>query len=171
METKKTQKTKKQNGRPSWDEYFIEVMEAISKRGSCDRGKSGCVIVRDKQVVSAGYVGSAAGDDHCDDVGHLMQKRLNPDGSITEHCVRTIHAEQNAICQAAKKGVAIEGSTLYCRMTPCPVCAKMVINSGIKRVVCERRYRDGQEAGRLFKKCGIELVHLKDELQKYAGEK
>lgn len=153
--------------RPSWDEYFMEVMEAISKRGSCDRGRSGCVIVKDKQIVSAGYVGSAVGDGHCDDIGHLFQKRLNADGSISNHCVRTVHAEQNAICQAAKKGVSINGGTLYCRMTPCPVCAKMIINCGIKRVVCQRRYHDGKEAERLFAKAGIALEHIIEEEQSY----
>ncbi len=157
--------------RPSWDDYFMEVMEAISKRGSCDRGRSGCVIVKDKQIVSAGYVGSAAGDDHCDDVGHLFQKRLNADGSVSNHCVRTVHAEQNAICQAAKKGVAIDGATLYCRMTPCPVCAKMIINCGIKRVVCQRRYHDGKEAERLFSRANILLMHMNEEEENYANKK
>lgn len=153
--------------RPSWDEYFMEVMEAVSKRATCDRGRSGCVIAKDKQIVSSGYVGSATGDEHCDDVGHLMQKRLNTDGTISDHCVRTVHAEQNAICQAAKKGISLDGGTLYCRMTPCPVCAKMIINCGIKRVVCERKYHDGVVSEKLFKKCGIKIEHINDELQKY----
>ena len=153
--------------RPDWDEYFMEVMEAISKRASCDRGRSGCVIAKDKQLVAAGYVGSAAGDGHCDDVGHLFQKRLKPDGTISNHCVRTAHAEQNAICQAAKKGVSINEATLYCRMTPCPVCAKMIINCGIKRVVCQKKYHDGKESEKLFKKCGVELKHFSEEEEKY----
>ena len=165
--TKLTKSPRRKNTRPSWDEYFMAVMEAISKRSTCDRGRSGCVITKDKQVVSAGYVGSAAGDDHCDDIGHLMQKRLNTDGSISQHCVRTIHAEQNAICQAAKKGIAIDGGTLYCRMTPCPVCAKMIINCGIKRVVCQRRYHDGKEAERLFRKCSVKIIHLSSEEEQY----
>lgn len=153
--------------RPKWDDYFMEVMEAISKRGSCDRGRSGCVIVKDNHILSAGYVGSAAGDDHCDEVGHQFQKRINADESISNHCVRTVHAEQNAICQAARKGISIDGATLYCRMTPCPVCAKMIINCGIKRVLCQRRYHDGKEAERLFKKCKVKLEHLFDEEQEY----
>jgi dCMP deaminase len=153
--------------RPTWDEYFMEVMESVSKRSTCERGRSGCVIVKDKQIVATGYVGAAAGDDHCDDVGHQFQKRLNKDGSISNHCVRTVHSEQNAICQAAKKGASIDGGTLYCRMTPCPVCAKMIINCGIKRVVCQCRYQDGGEAVVLFKKCGVELEHFSDELMRY----
>lgn len=153
--------------RPTWDEYFMQVMEAISKRSTCDRGRSGCVIVRDNQILATGYVGSAAGDDHCDDVGHMYQKRYHEDGTVSEHCVRTVHAEQNAICQAAKNGIAVNGATVYCRMTPCPVCAKLLINSGIKRVVCEKSYHDGLEAQRMFKKCGVQLEALSKELQQY----
>lgn len=154
--------------RPSWDEYFIEVMEAVSKRSTCDRGRSGCVIVKNKQILATGYVGSAAGDDHCDKVGHLYQKRIHEDGSITEHCVRTIHAEQNAICQAAKQGISIDGSTTYQRMTPCPVCARMLVNSGVKKVICQRKYHDSAESERLLKKCGVEIVYLSEDVQKYS---
>jgi deoxycytidylate deaminase len=107
----------KKYDRPSWDDYFMEVMEAISKRATCDRGRSGCVIVKDKQILVTGYVGSPKGLPHCDEVGHQFKKMINEDGSISEHCVRTVHAEQNAICQAAKRGIAIDGATLYCRMT------------------------------------------------------
>lgn len=157
--------------RPTWDEYFMTMMEAISLRSTCDRGRSGCVITKDHQVLATGYVGSAAGDEHCDDVGHLFQKRLNPDGTTSNHCVRTVHAEQNAICQAAKSGVALQGATLYCRMTPCPVCARMIVNCGIKRVVAQRRYHDGKYAEDLFAKCGVTIEHLLDELQQYDKQK
>jgi dCMP deaminase len=92
------------NRRPSWDDYFLELANAASSRATCDRGKSGCVIVRDKQVLATGYVGSPAGLPHCDDVGHLMKKVIQENGEISEHCLRTVHAEQNAICQAAKVG-------------------------------------------------------------------
>jgi dCMP deaminase len=163
-------KKEKKHERPSWDDYFIIVMDAISQRGTCDRGRSGCVIVKDKQLISVGYVSSAAGDDHCDDVGHQFQKKLNDDGSISNHCVRTIHAEQNAICQAAFKGASVDGATLYCRMTPCSVCAKMIVNCGVKRVVCERKYHDGKETERLFKKCGVKLEHKIDEEQDYENK-
>ena len=154
--------------RPTWDEYFMAMMEAISLRSTCDRGRSGCVIVRDKQAVATGYVGSAVGDDHCDDVGHLFQKRYNPDGTSSNHCIRTVHAEQNAICQAARKGSSVDGGTLYCRMTPCPVCAKMIINCGIKRVVAQRRYHDAKESERVFQKAGVALEHINDEIQQYS---
>lgn len=162
---------KSEHKRPSWDDYFIEMMEAISKRATCDRGRSGCVITKDNQVISTGYVGSATGDEHCDEAGHLYQKRLNPDGSTSNHCVRTVHAEQNAICQAAKRGISVDGATLYCRMTPCPVCAKMIINCGIKRVVAQRKYHDGKQSEDLFKKCKVKLEYVFDEVQEYANTK
>ena len=153
--------------RPTWDEYFMEVMNAVSKRATCDRGRSGCVIARNGQMLTTGYVGSPIGLPHCDDVGHQMKKMLHEDGSISEHCVRTVHAEQNAVCQAAKLGIAIEGATLYCRMTPCRTCAMLIINSGITRVVVERKYQRGQESEDMFKTAGVELVIINDELQKY----
>lgn len=156
--------------RPSWDEYFIEVMESIARRGTCDRGRSGCVITKNNQIVSAGYVGSPIGEDHCDEVGHLFQKRYDADGNYSMHCVRTVHAEQNAICQAAKNGTPIDGATLYCKMTPCPICAKMIINCGIQRVVCLRRYHDGAESERLFLRAGVALEHVSEEEEQYAGK-
>ncbi len=153
--------------RPSWDDYFLEMADAASKRATCDRGKSGCVIVRDKQVLATGYVGSPAGLPHCDDVGHLMKKVIQENGEISEHCVRTVHAEQNAICQAARKGVSIEGATLYQRMTPCRTCAMMLINCGIKKIVCERKYQLAEESEQLLAEAGIELVYKYDEQQEY----
>lgn len=159
---------KKLDKRPSWDEYFMEVMEAISKRATCDRGKSGCVIVRDKQILVTGYVGSPKGLPHCDESGHQFKKMLNEDGTISEHCVRTVHAEQNAICQAAKLGISVDGATVYCRMTPCRVCAMILINSGIKRIVCERKYQAGAESEAMFKKVGIKLEYVHDEIQEYS---
>lgn len=153
--------------RPTWDEYFMEVMDAISKRATCARGRSGCVIAKDHQMLVTGYVGSPVGLPHCDEVGHQMKKVIHEDDTITEHCVRTVHAEQNAICQAAKKGVALDGATLYCRMTPCRVCAMLIINCGIKRVVCERKYHAGGESEQMFKDAGISLEFFHDEMQRY----
>ncbi|MCX6188716.1 MAG: cytidine/deoxycytidylate deaminase family protein [Bacteroidetes bacterium] len=153
--------------RPTWDEYFIEVMDAISKRATCNRGKSGCVIAKDNRVLVTGYVGSPVGLPHCDDAGHLMKKVIHDDDSITEHCVRTVHAEQNAICQAAKLGVSLLGATLYCRMTPCRVCCMLIINCGIKRVVCQRKYHAGAESEQMFKDANVILEFIEDEIQKY----
>ncbi|SLM12030.1 CMP/dCMP deaminase, zinc-binding protein [uncultured spirochete] len=153
--------------RPTWDEYFMEVANAIAKRATCDRGRSGCVIAKDNQILATGYVGAPAGLPHCDDVGHQMKKMLHEDGTITEHCVRTVHAEQNAICQAAKRGVAINGATLYCRMTPCRTCAMLIINCGIVRVVAEYRYHDAAESEEMFKMAGIKLEYVHNEVLKY----
>ena len=154
--------------RPTWDEYFMEVCKIISKRSTCERGRSGCVIARDKQLLVSGYAGSPIGMPHCDDVGHLFKKTIHEDGSVTNHCVRTVHAEQNAICQAAKLGVSLNGATVYCKMTPCRVCAMLIINSGIKRVVCEKRYHAGKDSEEMFEKAGIELKIINPEIENYA---
>ena len=153
--------------RPSWDDYFMGIAQAVATRATCDRGKSGCVIARDKQILVTGYVGSPKGLPHCDEVGHQMKTMVHEDGSSTQHCVRTTHAEQNAICQAAKLGVSIDDATLYCRMTPCSVCAKMIINAGIKRVVAEKRYHAGKESEEMFRISGVEFQVMNDEVEKY----
>lgn len=153
--------------RPSWDEYFMGIAQAISQRATCDRGRSGCVFVRDNQILVTGYVGSPVGFPHCDEVGHLMRKEINEDESISHHCVRTIHAEQNAIAQAAKRGVILDGATVYVRMTPCRVCTMLLINCGIKRVVCERRYHAGKESEQFFKDAGIKLEYVHDGYEQY----
>lgn len=157
--------------RPTWDEYFMEVCESIAKRASCDRGRSGCVIARDNQILSTGYVGSPPGLPHCDEVGHQFKKMIHEDESVTQHCVRTIHAEQNAICQAAKHGVPLKGATLYCRMTPCRTCAMLIISCGIKRVVCEKKYHAGAESEVMFKEVGVELEYFDNEVLNYEGQK
>lgn len=156
--------------RPSWDEYFMGIARAVAKRATCDRGRSGCVIAKNKQILVTGYVGAPIGLPHCDEVGHQMKKVVHEDGKETSHCVRTTHAEQNAICQAARLGVAIDGATLYCKMTPCSVCAKMIINSGIKKVVCEQKYHAGKESEGLFKTAGVELSIMNDEVVKYTNQ-
>jgi len=156
--------------RPSWDDYFMEVADAISKRATCDRGRSGCVIARDKQLLVTGYVGSPQGLPHCDDIGHQMKKTIHEDGHVTQHCVRTVHAEQNAICQAAKRGISIDKATLYCRMTPCRTCAMLIINCGIVRVVCENRYHAADESEDMFKQAGIQLDYVSEEVLKYTKQ-
>lgn len=153
--------------RPSWDEYFMEVTQTVAKRATCDRGRSGCVIVKDKRILCTGYVGSPVGVEHCDEVGHEMHEIFNEKGEKSLHCVRTSHAEQNALAQAARFGIAIDGSTIYCKMEPCYVCAKMIINAGIKRVVAEKHYHAAQRSREVFKKAGVELEVLSDEIEKY----
>jgi dCMP deaminase len=156
--------------RPSWDEYFMEVCEAIAKRATCDRGRSGCVIAKNNQILVTGYVGAPAGLPHCDEAGHQLKQMVHEDGSVTTHCVRTVHAEQNAVCQAAKRGIAIEGATLYCRMTPCRTCAMLIINCGIVRVVCQRRYHDAGDSEDLFQKAAVTLEYISHEIQRYENQ-
>ncbi len=156
--------------RPTWDEYFVEIMHAVAKRATCDRGRSGCVIARDRQVLVTGYVGAPRGAAHCDEVGHQLKKVTHENGTISEHCMRTAHAEQNAIVQAAKLGISIDKGTLYCSMTPCSTCAKMIVNAGIVRIVCEKKYHAGAESERLFRDAGIELAYLSDETMTYPSK-
>ena len=153
--------------RPDWDRYFLDLCEAVSKRATCDRGKAGCVIVKDKRIMTTGYVGSPAELPHCDEAGHDMRKVFDDKGNVSQHCVRTLHAEQNAIIQAAKFGIPLDGSTLYCKMTPCRTCAMMIINSGIKRVVCEKHYHADKETIELFKLAGVKLDVMSNTVEEY----
>jgi dCMP deaminase len=157
--------------RPSWDEYFMSIAELVGSRATCDRGRSGCVIVRDKRILTTGYVGAPAGVAHCDEVGHELSTVLNDDGTQSLHCVRTTHAEQNAIAQAARVGVSLDGATVYCHMTPCYICAKIVINAGIKRVVALKDYHRGGRSKEIFKDAGVEYELLNNELEVYDNMK
>jgi dCMP deaminase len=160
----------KQYKRPSWDEYFLGIMDAVAKRATCDRGRSGCVIARDKRILATGYVGSAAGTPHCDEAGHEFMDSIDEDGKISKHCVRTAHAEQNAIAHAARNGVALEGATLYCRMTPCYTCAKMIINAGIVRVVALHDYHAGSKSKNIFKVARVKYQLVEDKIEQYAKQ-
>lgn len=166
MDTTNTPK----HDRPSWDDYFLQIADAAAGRATCDRGRSGCVIVRNKSILVTGYVGSPSGLPHCDDVGHQMKKTIHEDGRITQHCVRTVHAEQNAICQAARYGISLEGGTLYCRMTPCRTCAMLIINCGILRVVAEKKYHSAEESEEMFRIAGVELEYKSLEVQNYDNQ-
>lgn len=156
--------------RPSRDEYFMEVAKTIAKRATCDRWRSWCVIARDKQLLVTGYVWSPNGLPHCDEVWHQFKQTTHEDGHTTNHCVRTVHAEQNAICQAAKLGVAIKDATLYCKMTPCRTCAMLIISCGITRVVCEKRYHAGSESEEMFRQVGIELNYFDESIEQYKNQ-
>ncbi|MBT3301724.1 MAG: cell division protein DedD [Bacteroidetes bacterium] len=156
--------------RPSWDDYFLGISQTVATRATCNRGRSGCVIVRNKQILVTGYVGSPMGLPHCDDVGHQMKKVVHEDGHITQHCVRTVHAEQNAITQAAKLGISIKDATLYCKMTPCRTCAMLIINCGITRVVCEKKYHAGSESEEMFKMANVELIFKIEEVEQYKNQ-
>jgi dCMP deaminase len=153
--------------RPTWDEYFFGILDAVAKRATCDRGKCAAVIVRDNVILATGYVGSPRGLPQCDEVGHLLEKTLHDDGVERMHCVRTIHAEQNAILQAANNGVALKGAKIYVKLAPCPVCANMLINAGIKEVVCMKGYQSGARGQELFKQAGIKVSVVNPEIEKY----
>jgi dCMP deaminase len=156
--------------RPSWDEYFMEIAKVVAERATCDRGRNGAVLARDKRILTTGYVGAPKGLEHCDEIGHLMSDVVDSEGKISKHCVRTAHAEQNAIVQAALHGVSTKGATLYVKFEPCFTCAKMIINAGITRVVCEKKYHAGEMTRKFFKDAGVELVHLKDEVEQYSNQ-
>jgi dCMP deaminase len=158
------------NKRPSWDDYFIGVSREVAKRATCDRGMSGCVIVKGRRIIATGYVGAPSGLPHCDEAGHLIKKVLNGDNTTSQHCIRTTHAEANAIAQAAKHGVSVNGATLYCKMEPCLDCAKLIINSGISRVVCEKKYHSAQHTRSYFKQAGVELEVVNDSVEKYPDQ-
>jgi dCMP deaminase len=163
-------RSRKKHPRLSWDDYFLGLVKATSKRSTCNRGKSSCVIVKNKQILATGYSGSPAGLPHCDDVGHQIKKLVHEDGTETKHCLRTVHAEQNAICQAAKRGIAIEGAVIYLSMTPCRTCTMLLINCGIKCVICKQKYHAGAESEKMLKKANIKIKYKTRKVQKYKNQ-
>ncbi len=138
--------------RPDWDSYFMKIAAAVSERSTCDRAFVGCVLVRDKRILTSGFNGSPAGQEHCDEAGHLM---------VEGHCVRTIHAETNAIIQAALHGVSTNGATCYVTHFPCINCTKVLINAGINRIVYAESYRLDENALTFLQKAQIEIVAFK----------
>jgi dCMP deaminase len=139
--------------RPSWDEYFMQMAELAATRSTCLRRQVGAVIVKDKHVIASGYNGAPRGIAHCEELGGCLREKLGvPSGERHELC-RALHAEQNAIIQAATLGLSIEGGTIYVTHQPCVICAKMIINAGIRRIVINEGYPDKmaqeilQEAG------------------------
>ena len=142
--------------RISWEEYFMNIARQVATRSTCDRKFVGSVIVRNKTILSTGYNGSIRGMPHCDEMGHMMENG---------HCVGTIHAETNAVLQAARTGVRIEDAEVYITALPCWPCFKMLANAGIKKVFYGEFYRD-ERIFEVAKKIGIELVHIKIEQPK-----
>ncbi len=141
--------------RPTVDEYFMEIAEVVAKRSTCLRNHVGAVIVRDKRILSTGYNGAPRNLEHCLDIGCMREQQNIASGTRHEIC-RAVHAEQNAIIQSALHGVSIEDATLYCTHQPCILCAKMIINSKVKRVVFANNYPD-TEALRFFESAGVEV--------------
>ena len=144
--------------RPNWDEYFMGIAELISKRSTCLRRGVGAVLVRDRRILATGYNGAPSGMRHCLDIGCLREQMNIPSGERHELC-RGLHAEQNAIIQAALHGVSVNGSTLYCTNHPCIICSKMMINAGIVRVIVHENYRDDL-AEEMLKEAGIGVSQL-----------
>ncbi|SEF38974.1 dCMP deaminase [Caloramator fervidus] len=145
--------------RPSWDEYFMEIAETVKKRSTCLRRQVGAIIVKDNRILTTGYNGVPPKMKHCDEVGCLRQKLNIPSGQRHELC-RALHAEQNAIVQVAKYGISIEGATIYITHQPCIICAKLIIASGIKRIVYKGEYPDEFSLD-MIKESGIEIVNIK----------
>ncbi len=139
--------------RPSWDQYFMKIAEDVAVRSTCDRAAVGAVFVKEKHIISTGYNGSPAGLEHCDDIGHLM---------VDGHCVRTVHAEVNAIIQAAVFGLATKDAICYVTHFPCLNCTKTLINARIKKLIYKNAYRIDPIAQDFFKTAGVELVRLGD---------
>ncbi|MCX6174452.1 MAG: deaminase [Ignavibacteriales bacterium] len=136
--------------RPSWDEYFLKVAMLVSERATCPRMHCGCVLVRDRQILSTGYNGSIPGDGHCEDDGCII---------VDNHCIRTIHAEMNAILQCSSHGISTQGSAAYITNMPCTNCAKALITAGIKEIVIFSDYHDTL-AEEFFKKANVKIKRL-----------
>ncbi|MCO1601516.1 deoxycytidylate deaminase [Desulfosporosinus nitroreducens] len=151
-----------QGKRPSWDSYFIQMAQVVAGRSTCLRRQVGAVLVKDKQILSTGYNGSPSGLQHCDEVGCLRQSLGVPSGERHEIC-RAVHAEQNALVQAAKHGVAITGADLYTTHQPCVLCTKLLINAGIKRVIYTHSYPD-QLAVEMAREAGLDLVKFGEDI-------
>ncbi len=159
--------------RPNWDEYFLNLLDGIGRRATCDRGRSGAVIVSENNtILTTGYVGSAPGDKHCDEVGHYMVTVIQPepDGTLSQHCQRTLHAEENAILQAAMDGIRLRGATLYCKMVPCLNCARRITRVGIKRVVAQKAYQLDKPSRQLFVDAGVKLLIIDDTVEEYGKQ-
>ena len=142
--------------RPSWETYFMDIAELVSKRSTCIRRAVGAIIVKDKRILSTGYNGAPTGIRHCTEVGCLREELNVPSGEKHELC-RGIHAEQNAIIQAAFYGVSIKDATLFCTNLPCSICAKMIINAGIKKIYYKSGYAD-YLSSEMLKEADIEVI-------------
>lgn len=153
----------KKESRPSWEEYFMNITSLVAQRTTCTRRGVGAIVVKDKRILSTGYNGAPSGIRHCLEVG-CMREQLNvPSGERHELC-RGIHAEQNAIIQAAYHGVSVKGATLYCTNQPCSICAKMIINAGIRKICYQAGYADPLSR-ELLQEAGVQVIHLATDKQ------
>jgi dCMP deaminase len=154
----KKKKEGKSNNRPDWDTYFLDIVELVSKRSTCLRRAVGAGLVRDRRILATGYNGAPSKLKHCLDIGCLREELNVPSGERHELC-RGLHAEQNAIIQAALHGVSAQGSTLYCTNHPCVICAKMIINAGVICIVIREGYHD-KLAAQMLKEAGINVKKI-----------
>jgi len=144
--------------RPTWDQYFIDITHLVATRSTCLRRQVGALVVKDRNILATGYNGTPSGIRHCEETGCLRERLQVPSGERHELC-RGLHAEQNAIIQAARHGVNIDGSTLYCTTMPCIICTKMLINAGIRRIVYEEGYSDDL-AREMVEEAGLEIFRF-----------
>jgi dCMP deaminase len=154
--------------RPSWEQYFMDITHLVAKRSTCLRRQVGAVVVKDKKILATGYNGAPSGLEHCLDIGCLREQLGIPSGERHELC-RGLHAEQNAIIQAAYHGVQIRGATLYCTNHPCIICSKMIINAGIQEIIYEEGYADAL-AKQMLKKSRVKVEKF-NRTQKREGVK
>jgi dCMP deaminase len=150
--------SEEENNRPSWEAYFMDIAMLVAKRSTCTRRSVGAVIVKDKRILSTGYNGAPSGVRHCIETGCLREELNVPSGERHELC-RGIHAEQNAIIQAAYHGVSIKGASLFCTNLPCSICAKMIINAGILTIYYQTGYAD-QMSSDMMKEAGVDVLQL-----------
>jgi len=144
--------------RPSWDEYFMDITRLVATRSTCMRRQVGAILVKERNILATGYNGVPSGITHCDVTGCLRERLRIPSGERHELC-RGLHAEQNAIVQAARHGINIDGATLYCTTMPCIICTKMVINAGIRAIVYGEGYAD-ELAREMINESGISIMHF-----------
>jgi dCMP deaminase len=149
--------------RPSWDQYFMDITRLVATRSTCMRRQVGAVLVKDRNILATGYNGVPSGISHCESTGCLRERLKVPSGERHELC-RGLHAEQNAIIQAARHGINIDGSTLYCTTMPCIICTKMLINAGITKVVYGEGYAD-ELAREMISETGIIVIHFAPDSQ------
>lgn len=147
--------------RPTWDAYFMEITKVVATRSTCLRRQVGAVIIKERRILATGYNGAPSGLAHCQEVGCIREAQNVPSGERHELC-RALHAEQNAILQAALYGVSIQGATIYCTTHPCVMCAKMIINTGMKEVAVIASYPD-EMAVALLKEAGVTVRYLDSE--------
>ncbi len=152
-----------EDARPSWEDYFMDIAMLVARRSTCLRRSVGAIIVKDKRILSTGYNGAPSGVRHCAEVGCLREKLGIESGKMHELC-RGIHAEQNAIIQAAYHGVSVKDASIFCTNLPCSICAKMIINAGIKKIYYRSGYAD-EISQDMIQEANIELIHLETKQQ------